>query len=310
MVKQGRNQLLTGNCKNRIMKYKVVSNHKYILTISCRAGTGVVAAVAGFLAVKDCNIVALEQFDDESTSKFFMRAVFQLQEKSPSIQKMQSEFISIADKFEMDWKFVDPNVQMKVLIMVSKFDHCLDDLLFRKNKGELNMDVVAVVSNHKDLRHMAEREGIRFVHLPVMGDNKLRQEAEFRNILEETGAELVVLARYMQILSDEMSEQLAGHCINIHHSFLPGFKGAKPYHQAYDRGVKVIGATAHYVTKDLDEGPIIEQILTRVGHNYQPEDLIRTGRDNECLALAKAVKYHIEGRVFLDGNKTVVFLGG
>jgi len=292
------------------MKYKVVSNHKYILTISCRAGTGVVAAVAGFLAVKDCNIVALEQFDDESTSKFFMRAVFQLQEKSPSIQKMQSEFISIADKFEMDWKFVDPNVQMKVLIMVSKFDHCLDDLLFRKNKGELNMDVVAVVSNHKDLRHMAEREGIRFVHLPVMGDNKLRQEAEFRNILEETGAELVVLARYMQILSDEMSEQLAGHCINIHHSFLPGFKGAKPYHQAYDRGVKVIGATAHYVTKDLDEGPIIEQILTRVGHNYQPEDLIRTGRDNECLALAKAVKYHIEGRVFLDGNKTVVFLGG
>jgi formyltetrahydrofolate deformylase len=192
---------------------------------------------------------------------------------------------------------------------VSKYDHCLDDLLYRKRKGEINMDVTAVVSNHQDLRTMVEREGIRFIHLPVTSETKSQQEQRLLEIIAETHSELVVLARYMQILSDELTKKLAGRCINIHHSFLPGFKGAKPYHQAFNRGVKVIGATAHYVTSDLDEGPIIEQMLTRVDHNCGPEQLVGVGRDNESMALAKAVKYHIERRVFLDGNKTVVFNG-
>jgi formyltetrahydrofolate deformylase len=194
--------------------------------------------------------------------------------------------------------------------MVSKYDHCLDDILYRRRKGEFNMEITAVVSNHVDLRAMVEREGIAFIHLPVTKDTKPQQEQRLLEIVNETGTELVILARYMQILSNELSAQLSGRCINIHHSFLPGFKGAKPYHQAYERGVKVIGATAHYVTSDLDEGPIIEQILTRVNHNYKPEHLVRVGRDNESTALSKAITYHIERRVFLDGNKTVVFLGG
>ena len=216
----------------------------------------------------------------------------------------------MSDAFDMEWRIHDPKVAVKTLIMVSKYDHCLDDILYRRRKGEFNMEVTAVVSNHVDLRAMVEREGIRFIHLPVTKDTKTQQEQRLLEIVAETGTELVVLARYMQILSNELSAELSGRCINIHHSFLPGFKGAKPYHQAYERGVKVIGATAHYVTSDLDEGPIIEQILTRVNHNYKPEHLVRVGRDNESMALAKAITYHIERRVFLDGNKTVVFLGG
>lgn len=283
--------------------------NNYIFTGTCRAGSGVVAAVTSFLADRDCYICALEQFDDESTDKFFMRAVFRRQDKSPSIETMKGAFAEVSAQFAMDWQFHDPSVAVKTILMVSKYDHCLDDLLYRRRKGEFNMEVTAVVSNHQDLRPMVEREGIRFIHLPVTKDSKAQQEQRLVEIIEETNTELVVLARYMQILSNELSEQLSGRCINIHHSFLPGFKGAKPYHQAYDRGVKVIGATAHYVTSDLDEGPIIEQILTRVDHNYSPNHLVRVGRDNECMALAKAVKYHIERRVFLDGNKTVVFLG-
>jgi formyltetrahydrofolate deformylase len=283
--------------------------NNYIFTGTCRAGSGVVAAVTSFLADRDCYICALEQFDDESTDKFFMRAVFRRQDKSPSIEIMKDAFAEVSTQFAMDWQFHDPSVAVKTILMVSKYDHCLDDLLYRRRKGEFNMEVTAVVSNHQDLRPMVEREGIRFIHLPVSKDSKTQQEQRLLEIIDETGTELVVLARYMQILSNQLSEQLSGRCINIHHSFLPGFKGAKPYHQAYDRGVKVIGATAHYVTSDLDEGPIIEQILTRVDHNYGPNHLVRVGRDNECMALAKAVKYHIERRVFLDGNKTVVFLG-
>ena len=283
--------------------------NNFIFTGTCRAGSGVVAAVTSFLADRDCYICALEQFDDESTDKFFMRAVFRRQDKSPSIEIMKDAFTEVSAQFAMDWQFHDPSVAVKTILMVSKYDHCLDDLLYRRRKGEFNMEVTAVVSNHQDLRPMVEREGIRFIHLPVSKDSKAQQEQRLLEIIDETGTELVVLARYMQILSNQLSEQLSGRCINIHHSFLPGFKGAKPYHQAYDRGVKVIGATAHYVTSDLDEGPIIEQILTRVDHNYGPNHLVRVGRDNECMALAKAVKYHIERRVFLDGNKTVVFLG-
>ena len=284
--------------------------NNYIFTGTCRAGTGVVAAVTRYLAERDCDICALEQFDDDSTDKFFMRAVFRPQDGSPSIEQIKASFPEVSDRFQMDWHIHDPKVPVKTLIMVSKYDHCLDDILYRRRKGEFNMEVTAVVSNHQDLRPMVEREGIRFIHLPVTKDTKAQQENRLLEIIEETESELVVLARYMQILSNNLTEKLSGRCINIHHSFLPGFKGAKPYHQAYNRGVKVIGATAHYVTSDLDEGPIIEQILTRVDHGHGPEHLVRVGRDNECMALAKAVKYHIERRVFLSGNKTVVFLAG
>ncbi|MCT2530667.1 formyltetrahydrofolate deformylase [SAR92 clade bacterium H921] len=289
----------------------VTSNtDNFIFTGTCRAGSGVVAAVTSFLADRDCYICALEQFDDESTDKFFMRAVFRRQEGSPSINDIALAFNKVAEEFAMGWKFHNPALAVKTLLLVSKYDHCLDDLMYRRRKGEFNMEITAVVSNHQELRPMVEREGIRFIHLPVTKDTKAQQEDRLLEIIGETESELVVLARYMQILSNNLTEKLAGRCINIHHSFLPGFKGAKPYHQAYDRGVKVIGATAHYVTSDLDEGPIIEQILTRVDHGYGPEHLVRVGRDNECMALAKAVKYHIERRVFLDGNKTVIFLGG
>jgi len=286
-----------------------IDNDNFIFNGTCRAGTGVVAAVTSFLAERDCYICALEQFDDESTSKFFMRAVFRRHSKSPNIDVITEEFSTIAQDFGMEWKFHKPSLAVKTIILVSKYDHCLDDLLYRKRKGEMNMEITAVVSNHQDLRPMVEREGIRFIHLPVTAKTKSQQEQRLLEIIDDTDSELIILARYMQILSNDLTEQLAGRCINIHHSFLPGFKGAKPYHQAFDRGVKVIGATAHYVTSDLDEGPIIEQMLTRVDHNYGPDQLVGVGRDNECMALAKAVKYHIERRVFLDGNKTVVFLG-
>ncbi|MFT4520400.1 MAG: formyltetrahydrofolate deformylase [Halioglobus sp.] len=285
-------------------------DNTFILTASCRAVTGIVARATGFLADRNCYICALEQYDDDSTGSFFMRTVFRLQEQSPSIDEIEKSFAEVSDAFDMTWQLHKVDEPVKVLIMVSKYDHCLDDLLYRHRKGELAMDIVAVVSNHQDLRPMAEREGIRFIHLPVDKENKPQQEERLLQIIEETGTQLVVLARYMQILSNNLTAQLTGRCINIHHSFLPGFKGGKPYHQAFDRGVKVIGATAHYVTTDLDEGPIIEQILTRVDHTYKPEHLVKVGRDNESMALAKAVKYHIEHRVFLDGNKTVVFLGG
>jgi formyltetrahydrofolate deformylase len=293
---------------NKMTQEKSIDNN-LIFTGTCQAGTGVVAAVTGFLASRNCYICALEQFDDESTDKFFMRAVFRPQKDSPAVKKITEDFAVIAESFDMEWKFHRPQVAVKTIILVSKYDHCLDDLLYRRRKGEINMEITAVVSNHQELRPMVEREGIRFVHLPITAATKTQQEHRLIEIVNETNSELVILARYMQILSNELTEKLSGKCINIHHSFLPGFKGAKPYHQAFERGVKVIGATAHYVTSDLDEGPIIEQMLTRVDHTYDAQQLVGVGRDNECLALAKAVKYHVERRVFLDGNKTVVFLG-
>ncbi|MGS2722197.1 formyltetrahydrofolate deformylase [Porticoccus sp. GXU_MW_L64] len=283
---------------------------RYILTASCASGVGIVAAISGCLASCECDISALEQFDDDSTQRFFTRVVFRCLNDGVSLENIQKAFSQVADRFSMEWAVRPESRPVKVLIMVSQYDHCLNDLLYRCHKGDLNMAVTAIVSNHLDFRNTAEREGIRFVHLPITPENKTQQEARLLEIMAETGSELVVLARYMQILSDDLCQQLSGRCINIHHSFLPGFKGARPYHQAYERGVKVIGATAHYVTSDLDEGPIIEQVLTRVNHNFKPENLVRIGRDNECRALARAVKYHIEGRVFLDGNnKTVVFSG-
>lgn len=280
----------------------------YILTVTCPAKTGIVAAVTGFLAESQCYITEMAQYDDEMTQKFFCRIMFRRDSQlSPTIDTLRQQFAVIAENFEMQWGITNATRATRVVLMVSKADHCLVDLLYRKNKGDLNMNVVCVVSNHMELRSLVEREGIRFVCLPVDKTNKAEQEARMLEIVADTQAELVVLARYMQILSDDTCRKLSGMCINIHHSFLPGFKGARPYHQAYDRGVKLIGATAHYVTSDLDEGPIIEQSVERVDHTYQPEDLAALGRDLENNALAKAVRLHIERRVFMDGNKTVVF---
>ena len=280
----------------------------HILTVTCPATTGIVAAITGFLAEQACYITEMSQYDDETTQKFFCRIMFRPDpERSSDIATLRERFTRIAQAFAMQWRMTNANRPMRVILMVSTADHCLVDLLYRKHKGDLNVDIVCVISNHTALRSIVEREGIRFVCLPVNKDNKAEQETRMLEIINDTQAELVVLARYMQILSDDVCHQLAGMCINIHHSFLPGFKGARPYHQAYDRGVKLIGATAHYVTSDLDEGPIIEQSVERVDHTYRPEDLAALGRDLENSALAKAVRLHTEHRVFVDGNKTVVF---
>ncbi|CAN0626022.1 Formyltetrahydrofolate deformylase [Burkholderia multivorans] len=283
-------------------------NPNYILTISCPATSGIVAAVTAHLAASNCYIGELAQYDDEVSGTFFMRAVFRFNTgANDNVERLQRDFGSVARDFSMQWQLKSAGEPMKVLLMVSKFDHCLSDLLYRFRKGELRMQITAVVSNHLDLRPMAEREGIRFIYLPITADTKARQEAELMRIVDETGTELVVLARYMQILSNDLCERLSGRAINIHHSFLPGFKGAKPYHQAFERGVKLIGATAHYVTSDLDEGPIIEQEVQRVDHVLQPDDLVSIGRDTETVALSRAVKYHTEHRVFLNQNRTVIF---
>ncbi|QEW08399.1 formyltetrahydrofolate deformylase [Nitrincola iocasae] len=282
--------------------------HHFILKVSCPATSGIVAAVASYLSDNSCYISEMSQFDDEFSGRFFMRAVFRFNAGHVGdIKAIQAGFVEVAGRFDMTWELHSSDGPMRVLLMVSKFDHCLTDLLYRYHKGEMDMQITAIVSNHLDLRPMAEREGIRFVYLPVTRENKLQQEQQLIQLVEETGTELVVLARYMQILSDDLCKQLAGRAINIHHSFLPGFKGAKPYHQAFDRGVKLIGATAHYVTSDLDEGPIIEQEVQRVDHGYKPEDLVNIGRDTETVALSKAVKYHLEHRVFLNQDKTVIF---
>lgn len=280
---------------------------KFIFKTTCKASSGIVAAVTSFLSERGCYISELSQFDDQDSKHFFMRAVGYIESGESTLSDLKGEFPAIAEKFDMQWSLDAASTPCKVLIMVSKFDHCLDDLLYRLRKGELNMEVTAIVSNHKDLRSMAEREGIRFVHLPVTKENKEAQENALLDIVDETGSELVVLARYMQILSDNLCKKLSGRAINIHHSFLPGFKGAKPYHQAHTRGVKLIGATAHYVTSDLDEGPIIEQSVQPVDHTYSADALVAVGRDTETVALARAVKLHTEQRVFLDGNKTVIF---
>jgi len=278
-----------------------------VLKVTCAATGGIVAEITSFLWAKGCYISELTQYDDENNGRFFMRLVCRIESKDFDISLIKEGFTDIAKKFDMEWEIFDSSVLKRVLIMVSKSDHCLTNLLYRYHKGELPMEITAIVSNHKDLRPMAEREGIRFVHLPITKENKREQELALLNLVKETDTELVVLARYMQILSDNLCTELSGHAINIHHSFLPGFKGAKPYHQAYDRGVKLIGATAHYVTPDLDEGPIIEQAVQPVDHTYDAEKLVSVGRDTETMALARAVKLHCQNRVFLYGNKTLTF---
>ncbi|MDN2664584.1 formyltetrahydrofolate deformylase [Psychromonas sp. 14N.309.X.WAT.B.A12] len=280
---------------------------EFIFTATCTASSNIVASVTSFLSERGCYLSELSQFDDPTTKRFFMRTVGYIESGDHTFEDLSKEFPEVAEKFDMDWKLEPADKPCKVLLMVSKFDHCLADLLYRLHKGEINMEVTAIVSNHKDLRPMAEREGIRFIYLPVTKDNKPEQEKALMEIVEETGTELVVLARYMQILSNELCDQLAGRAINIHHSFLPGFKGGKPYHQAHERGVKLIGATAHYVTSDLDEGPIIEQSVQNVDHTFSPESLVAVGRTTETVALAKAVKLHTQSRTFVYGNKTVIF---
>ena len=283
------------------------SRNELILKAACKADSGIVAAVTTFLADRGAYISELSQFDDPATGRFSLRTRFHVASGDATLEQLQEEFPVVAERFGMEWSLLSADAPTRTLIMVSKFDHCLDDLLYRLHKGELNMEITAVVSNHLDLRPMIEREGIRFIYLPITPDNKPQQENALRELIRDTGTELVVLARYMQVLSDTLCKELRGKAINIHHSFLPGFKGARPYHQAYDRGVKLIGATAHYVTSDLDEGPIIEQSVQPVDHAYTPEQLVAVGRDTETVALARAVKLHVEHRVFLHGNKTVIF---
>ncbi|MDR5825539.1 formyltetrahydrofolate deformylase [Caballeronia sp. LZ043] len=279
-----------------------------VLTVSCPSAAGQVAAIVGFLERHHGYIDELTVFDDDLSERFFVRCVFHgAQPDEPlDLAMLKREFEPIAGRFSMSWAMHDLAVRPKVLLMVSKLEHCLADLLFRWRMGELKMDIVGIGSNHPDLAPLAEQHGLPFHHLPITADAKAQQEGRLLDLFDTSGAELMVLARYMQILSGETSRKLRGRAINIHHSFLPGFKGAKPYHQAHTRGVKLIGATAHFVTDDLDEGPIIEQEVERVDHAYSPERLLATGRDVECITLARAVKAFIERRVFINGERTVV----
>jgi len=280
----------------------------YTLILSCPDGPGLVAAVANFLLDHRCNIRESQQYNDPLQDRFFMRVMFDGMDGAPDLEGLKQRFATVAAPRGMTWRMRSNQDHTRVLLMVSKFDHCLGDLLYRHRIGELRIDPVAIVSNHpKDALKLTVMEGIPYHHLPVTKDTKAAQEAQIKALVEETGAELIVLARYMQILSDDMAAYLSGRCINIHHSFLPGFKGAKPYHQAYDRGVKMIGATAHYVTADLDEGPIIHQDVEEISHADTPDDLVRKGRDIERRVLARAVHYHVEDRVLLNSNRTVVF---
>jgi formyltetrahydrofolate deformylase len=279
------------------------------LSLSCADQPGLVAKVAGYLAGRGGNILDAQQFNDRLTNHFFMRVMFALPE-GDTADEWRAHFSTMADEHGMTWTLRVKGEQQKVVLMVSKFDHCLGDLLYRWRIGELDMEVVGIICNHDRKFITTSLMGdVPFYHLPVTKDTKAEQEAQIKAIVTETGADLVVLARYMQILSDDMAVFLSGRCINIHHSFLPGFKGAKPYHQAYERGVKMIGATAHYVTADLDEGPIIVQDVGAITHADEPEDLVRKGRDIERRVLAAAVRAHLEDRVFLNGARTVVFPG-
>jgi formyltetrahydrofolate deformylase len=277
------------------------------LTLSCADRPGLVAAVAGFLAARGGNILDAQQFDDVRSRRFFMRVRFALPEGA-SVDALRQEFAPVAADHGMQWTIRRRSERRRVLLMVSRFDHCLGDLLYRWRIGELDMDVVGIISNHpRSALRVPVMDEIPYYHLPVTPETKAAQETAVKRIVVETRADLVVLARYMQILSDDLAAFLSGRCINIHHSFLPGFKGAKPYHQAHARGVKMIGATAHYVTADLDEGPIIAQDVEPISHADTPDDLIAKGRDIERRVLADAIAHHLDDRVLLNGGSTVVF---
>ena len=278
----------------------------HVLILSCPDRPGIVHAVSGFLVSHGANIVESQQFGDHLTDRFFMRIGF-VSEASPAAEVLRSEFAVVAERWGMDFELWAADAPYRTLIMVSRHLHCLNDLLFRASTGALQIEIPAVVSNHLDAEQLVRSYGIDFHHVPVTPDTKAIAEKRLLELVDDTGAHLVVLARYMQVLSDDLCRQLAGRAINIHHSFLPSFKGARPYHQAFDRGVKLVGATAHYVTGDLDEGPIIEQDVLRVDHGYDQDQLVAAGRDVEAHVLSRAVRWHAQTRVLLNGARTVVF---
>lgn len=279
---------------------------KYVLSLACADRPGLVATIANGIFQLGGNIAEAQQFDDKETGRFFMRVVFETSTDDSAVRASAAEHAS-AEK-NMTWRLTEARQVQKVLLLVSKFDHCLADLLYRSRIGEIEMDVVGIVSNHPQTAlAISDLGDIPFYHLPVTRETKPQQEEQIKALVESSGADLVVLARYMQILSDDLATFLSGRCINIHHSFLPGFKGAKPYHQAHARGVKMIGATAHYVTADLDEGPIIVQDVESITHADSPEDLVRKGRNIEQRVLSRAVMYHLQDRVLINGTKTIVF---
>ncbi|MGE0658759.1 MAG: formyltetrahydrofolate deformylase [Reyranellaceae bacterium] len=279
----------------------------YILSLSCPDRRGIVAAVSGFLAQTDCFITESADFGDPVSGRFFQRTVFRTDGPKPSRAGLEEQFEIIARRFDMQWALHDAHRKARLIVMVSKFGHCLNDLLYRYRTGALPIEIAAVVSNHADFAELVGWHGVPFHHWPVDAGNKTQTEQQLLALVEEQRADLVVLARYMQILSPELCARLGGRAINIHHSFLPSFKGARPYHQAHARGVKLIGATAHYVTTDLDEGPIIEQAVERIDHTVTPDEMVAIGRDIENVVLARAIKLHVEHRVLINGGKTVVF---
>jgi formyltetrahydrofolate deformylase len=278
-----------------------------VLTLTCADRPGIVYAVTTFLLGNNCTIVESQQFTDRQAGKFFMRVEFEALDPQTTIGTLRAGFTTVPEQFSMEWRLLDGTRPQRILITASKFGHCLNDLLFRAFNGGLNVEVAAVVSNHPDLRYLAETYGVAYHHIPVTPETKPAAEKDLLDLVGELEVDLVVLARYMQILSPELCKKLEGRAINIHHSMLPSFKGARPYYQAHTRGVKLVGATAHYVTSDLDEGPIIEQEVARIDHSMTAADVTTLGRDVECLALFRAVRWHTENRVLLDGNRTVVF---
>jgi formyltetrahydrofolate deformylase len=278
-----------------------------ILKFSCQDQPGIVASVASLFSLQGFNIRESSQFEDTHTRQFFMRTVLESVEGPKKMADIRSAFSAVANRYGMNWEIYDGSYKPRMVIAVSQWGHCLNALLNGWKQGSLPVEITAVVSNHRDMESLVDWYGLPYHYAPVSKDNKAQQEQQILQLMQETRSDFLVLARYMQILSDDLCHQLAGRAINIHHSFLPGFKGAKPYHQAYDRGVKLIGATAHYVTAELDEGPIIEQAVERVSHSQTPEQLVEIGRDIEAVVLQRAVRWHAEHRVLLNGSKTVVF---
>ncbi|MDQ6851836.1 MAG: formyltetrahydrofolate deformylase [Actinomycetota bacterium] len=280
---------------------------EYVLTIVCPDRPGIVFAVASFLVHSSGNILESQQYDDRLEQRFFMRVHFEIYDAAMTLDRLRSSFAPVAEASQMSWEMWTADAKYRTLVMVSKEGHCLNDLLYRQSTGALSIEIPAIVSNHTDLERLAKSYGIPFHHIPVSAASKSDAESELMSLVHSLGIHLVVLARYMQVLSDEVCESLEGRAINIHHSFLPSFKGARPYQQAFERGVKLIGATAHYVSPDLDEGPIIEQDVIRVDHSLSGTQLVAAGRDVESQVLSRAVRWHAETRVLLNGNRTVVF---
>ena len=298
--------MLSNACMVGDMSKSQTNGLEFVLTLSCPDKPGIVYAVSSFLVQHSANIIASQQYGEPDGGLFFMRVHFSVPQPGRPTAELERDFTWVAEAFHMTWQLHDKSERIKTLLMVSQLGHCLNDLLFRWSTGSLPIDITGVVSNHEVFRGLTESYKLSFHHIPVTKENKPAAEAELMSIIDETSTELIVLARYMQILSPEVCKRVEGRMINIHHSFLPSFKGAKPYHQAHSKGVKLIGATAHYVTPDLDEGPIIEQGLMRVDHSHSPERLVEAGRDVEAQVLARAVTWHAEHRILLNGNRTVV----